>query len=206
MWVARAMHEIRSAPRTWFATLTFRPEQHYRMQSAALLRAAERSIDVREIQPDELERLMWREHQREVTLWLKRVRKGLSASSPLGEVRPEEAPLARGSYGQRTGRSSLRYLLVQETHKSGLPHYHLLLHESSDIPVKHALLTDAWTAGFSKFKLVGDDQRAAFYVVKYLTKANAARVRASLGYGRIPTSGDSEAKLSVTSEWLQPAK
>lgn len=77
----------------------------------------------------------------------------------------------------------LRYLLVAEAHKSGAPHYHLLIHEAGLAPVRHAVLSRQWKLGFSKYNLVKDN-RAAFYVTKYLAKSALARVRASQGYGQ----------------------
>lgn len=176
MWIARAMHEIRVAERTWFATLTLAPEHQYRLQSEGLLAAAARSIPTKELTAREVEVLQWKAVQREVTKFLKRVRKAI-------------------------GMGSLRYILVQEKHKSGLPHYHLLMHECDPgQPIRYDVLRTQWKLGFAKFKLVGDDQRAAFYVCKYLAKANEGRVRASLGYGRAGDhaviSGAAEARLS----------
>ena len=97
----------------------------------------------------------------ELTKWVKRLRK---------------------NYG-----APLRLLLVAEAHKSGLPHYHGLIHEQSpDHPLRHALLSESWRLGFTKFKLVPPDEgarRTSWYVCKYLTKDNRARVRASVDYG-----------------------
>ena len=92
---------------------------------------------------------------RDVTLFLKRVRKNSGAA--------------------------FRYLVVGEAHKSGVPHYHVLVHEASRVQIPHRLLKDAWQAGFSDFKLA--DAKAAGYVAKYISKDVAARVRASAHYG-----------------------
>ena len=63
------------------------------------------------------------------------------------------------------------------------PHYHLLVHEIvGRPPLRHAMLKRQWLAGFVDAKLV-TDERQATYACKYLTKSQAARVRASLGYG-----------------------
>ena len=95
----------------------------------------------------------------DVTKWLKRVRKESGAK--------------------------LRYILVAEAHKSGLPHYHMLVHEQvGGGQVGERTLRKQWAMGFSKWNLV-TDKAPARYVCKYLTKAAAARVRASLNYGRI---------------------
>jgi hypothetical protein len=80
-------------------------------------------------------------------------------------------------------RASLRYLVVTEAHKSGDPHYHMLLHEvSQDEPVRKAILKDCWDLGFTHHKLV-ENERHASYVCKYLSKSMSARVRASQRYG-----------------------
>ena len=95
---------------------------------------------------------------REVTLYLKRVRKESGAR--------------------------VRYLLVAEAHKSGLPHLHILVHEASpDKPVRHKTLEGQWKLGFTRFKLA-HDVKTASYVCKYISKALLARVRASLRYGQ----------------------
>lgn len=75
----------------------------------------------------------------------------------------------------------LRLLLVVEAHKSGLPHYHMLVHQVNEKPLLYDDLKRLWRFGFSKWKLC--EPSAASYVCKYLTKSSLARVRASLGYG-----------------------
>lgn len=103
--------------------------------------------------------------------------------------------------------AGLRFLCVAEAHKSGLPHYHMLVHEPHrGSIVRHAQLSVQWTHGFTTWKLVRD-AKAANYVAKYLAKSSLARVRASVGYGNsntalaiapeggVPRSGGSEATL-----------
>lgn len=82
---------------------------------------------------------------------------------------------------RKNSKAELRYICVQELHKSGNPHYHLLIHEVEGTLTK-AVLQAAWRYGFSQAKLA--DPRTAIYVCKYLTKGEGARVRASLSYGR----------------------
>ena len=186
MWIARAMHEVRAARRTWFGTFTLRPEAHYEMQCRAIAKASARSVASKDLSDEELLVLQTNEVASEMTKYLKRVRKSVALSG------------------------ALRYLMVRENHKSGLPHYHMLLHESADIPIKHKVLVDCWPHGFTKFKLVGEDERAAFYVVKYLGKADGGRVRASIRYGRRggapDTSSDIANEESVWSDYLQACK
>ena len=159
VWRSRAEVEMRLSRRTWFGTLTLRPDRHtYYMYQAAL--AASRSgIDFESEPEHEQFRRRHVEISKEISKFLKRVRK------------------RSGAY--------LRYLLVAEAHKSGLPHYHLLVHEVTDRPVTKRQLESCWRDGFSKWKLVEADQKnVAGYVAKYLAKSAMARVRASLHYGQ----------------------
>lgn len=161
VWRNRATVECHSATRTWFATLTLSPANHVRYGFQAGLKVAKRRGDDFDALPEsEQFALRNQEISKEITKWLKRVRKYSGAP--------------------------FKYLLVTEAHKSGLPHYHLLIHEQcAERPLRHAMLSDQWRLGFSKFKLV-DDPKAATYVTKYLSKSAIARVRASLRYGQTP--------------------
>lgn len=161
-WRTRATAEIGASWRTWFGTLTLRPEEHYLAElraSAALLR---RGVSLAELSPQEQFAERHRAISDDITKWLKRVRK--------------------------ISGSKLRYCLVVEAHKSGLPHYHILVHEvSQDLPVTKRQLQSQWLYGFTQFKLV-EDSKAAAYVTKYLHKSAQARVRASLHYGKYALS------------------
>lgn len=157
MWAARAMHEVREAERTWFATFTLTPEAHYTMQCRAIAHAESRAIPTTELTAEDLFARQSDEVSKELTLWFKRLRKKVPSHS-------------------------VRYLLVRERHKSGLPHWHALIHESGEVPITYRML-DTWEFGFAKFKLM-QDERAAFYVAKYLGKSHDGRVRASVGYGQ----------------------
>ena len=161
-WRMRAESEINAAPRTWFGTLTLRPEEQFKAKCRAEQRLSEGGTVFTRLSPSEQFREIHREIGRDLTLWLKRVRKESGAK--------------------------LRYCLVAEAHKSGLPHYHCLVHEvHNSVSVKERTLRLQWNAGFSKFNLVRD-KVAARYVCKYLSKSSLARVRASLDYGN--TSSD----------------
>ena len=157
----RAVVELRATRgRTWFGTLTLAPQSHFEVVSRIRLRLAKRGEDFDTF--PETRQFSERVHEigKEITLWLKRVRKESAAK--------------------------LRYVLVAERHKSGLPHFHLLVHEvCEDRPVAERTLRKQWHLGFSQFKLVaqGDETRTAGYVAKYLTKSALARVRSSVGYG-----------------------
>lgn len=158
LWAGRAAAEISCATRTWFGTLTLTPQAQY----VALCQAeAMARLDGREWKYcNEQERfnLRTRAIGEQITKYLKRIRK------------------ESGAY--------LRYLLVAEAHKSGEPHFHLLLHEAGELPVRHATLTSQWHLGFTKWKLV-EDKRPSNYMCKYLSKDARARVRASRGYGAL---------------------
>lgn len=159
-WAYRAKAETAASPRTWFATLTLNPAAHWRVQLAAMARLTEGGTIWETLSPDEQFLERHREISIEITKFLKRVRKNSGAP--------------------------MRYILVAEAHKSGLPHYHLLVHEVDEgRQVRHRDLTDAWSWGHSRFKLVEGPQ-TAWYVCKYLSKAQLARVRASVRYGKTP--------------------
>ncbi len=150
----------RTQGRTWFLTLTLSPQWHSTMANRARLRLARQSVDFETLTPATQFAERNREIGREITLYIKRVRK--RAGVPL------------------------RYCLVAEKHKSGLPHYHALVHEVDfDNPVRSSILRKEWKLGFSQCKLVaqGDEAKTANYVAKYLSKDAASRVRASVGYG-----------------------
>ena len=88
----------------------------------------------------------------------------------------------------RSGGARFRYLVVYEAHKDGWPHVHLLVHEVHD-PIRERVLQAEWPVGFSKWRLVDSDLRAAWYIAKYLTKDALARVRASQHYGQAGAIG-----------------
>lgn len=102
---------------------------------------------------------MHAEASKAITLWLKRLRKN--------------------------SQCKFRYLLVTEAHKSGDPHFHLLIHEVEG-RLTERLLRLTWEHGFSRFKLIGTEEGTATskYICKYLSKSLLARVRASVRYGQ----------------------
>lgn len=157
LWTARAREETRGSSRTWFGTFTLAPEHHSRAVMLAdliLRKGGERFEDL-----SSTERFAWRHKvlSDEFTKYLKRVRKESGAR--------------------------LRYILVAEAHKSGLPHWHCLIHEvNAEQPVRHRVLVDQWRLGFTSFKLCEPD--GVTYVTKYLSKCALARVRASVRYGQ----------------------
>lgn len=155
-WRYRAVAEYRAAPRTWLVTLTLSPDQQFLCLTRALRNIDAQGVDVGSLSDRDLFDLRQRETGRLVTLYLKRLRKD---------------------------GCSIRYMLVCEAHKSGLPHYHLLVHElQGSLPVRHKQLKRHWTYGLSDARLV-ESVAGATYATKYLTKTALARVRASVGYG-----------------------
>lgn len=155
LWTARGIAESKASTRVWFGTLTVRPEERFKIMLRVRSEAATRGTDFGLLSNAEQYKAIERYTSREVTLWLKRVRKNSKAR--------------------------LRYLLVSEAHKDGFPHYHVLLHEQGSEVSKRVLET-AWRYGFSQFRLVSGEGPVG-YVCKYLAKSALTRVRASLRYG-----------------------
>lgn len=168
-WASRALNEFDEAPRTWMGTLTLSPESHALVYARTIrgITIPTKTGGVKmlrppvpdfgalppEVQFTELVRTIGYD----LTLFIKRVRKN--------------------------ARTPFRYLLVAEKHKSGLPHFHILINEKMDrAPIRKTVLKDAWNLGFSKFSLV-DTSGGAVYVCKYMAKDALNRVRASFKYG-----------------------
>lgn len=167
-WRMRANSEWQAASRTWFGTLTLAPHHHFRVTTQARMYYA-KSLDEAKRDFDTLgtEEQFAARHKiisREITLFVKRIRENSGAE--------------------------LRLMCVSEQHKSGLPHYHMLVHEANPAQsISKAQLEAAWKWGFSSWRLV-KDAKAAAYVTKYLQKSSMARVRASIDYGQRPNGID----------------
>lgn len=175
LWRSRAAIECGRSSRTWFATLTFTPAQHEHFANEARAYCFSNGLDYEALAADEQFRLRCSVPRtkdrppggafRHVTLWLKRLRKSTGAA--------------------------FVYLVVTEAHKSGLPHFHALLHERKpETPLRHKALGESWNGGFSNFKLI--EPAKVGYVTKYISKSSGAQVRASLRYG---ASFTNDAKL-----------
>lgn len=161
LWQVRTIQELKAAPRTWFGTLTMSPVAQFRMLSQARHEAHTRAIKWEELSYDERFRRVANTSLKEVTKYIKRVRKNSGVP--------------------------LRYICVTEQHKTGLPHFHLLIHEVELRPVTHKILSQAWVLGFEKWRLVDlsiEPKRSARYICKYLTKDALTRIRASQHYGQ----------------------
>lgn len=155
-WMARSVVEFDRAKRCWLWTLTIRPSALSMFGLRTAARLAARRVVLEHLSPDEQFREKHADISREIQLMFKRMR-------------------SQGAV--------FRYLQVVEAHKSGLPHYHLMLFES-DEPLKKRYLDEQWAFGFSTARLV-DDRRGACYAAKYLHKDNCGRVRASIGFGSL---------------------
>lgn len=184
LWTARAIAECQMAERTWFGTLTLRPDVAHLALSRARHKEAVQGVDFDKLPEPERFALWNRQIQVEVTKFLKRLR--------MEALRAAGVP----AHGRL---SPVRYLFVVEKHASGVPHYHALIHETHpDIPVRKRMLDGQWKLGFTQFRLIDDafpedtwasgsnvrpNARPAHYVCKYLQKDALARVRASTAYG-----------------------
>lgn len=187
MWRCRAEIEYAASHlrggRTWFGTLTLRPSEHFRMRLKAIKQFTDRGCDP---EADTFEALTEKEQfdltdsqvYQEFKKFWKRIRKETGAK--------------------------FRYLVVAERHKSGLVHYHCLVHEHDLVnKVRKETLERQWLLGFSQWR-VCNDARAGAYATKYLLKEAGVRVRASGRYGRDAASttpeghrGQGEARTPV---------
>lgn len=149
--------EYASSTRTWLLTLTNNPTRHAHQLALVRRYLAKQGVDYDGLDYGEQFALRAAEMGKEVTKFLKRLRKNSAAP--------------------------FRYLAVTEMHQNGAPHVHLLLHEQDVArPLRKDMIQSCWHDGFSNAKLV-KDVRQAVYVCKYLSKTKVARVRASLKYG-----------------------
>lgn len=158
LWRRRIATEAATWPRTWFGTLTLRPDEHFRVLTSARARETAQGVDFDALSDREqktiLDGIMWRD----IKLALMRI---------------------RSAYG-----SPFRYVCVSEAHKSGFAHYHLLVHQVvAQPPLKYRDLAGQWKLGFTVWRLV-HGMEGPMYIAKYLSKSDAlARVRASQHYG-----------------------
>lgn len=158
-WARRCENELLLSERTWFCTMTLRPNEQLHVLQLVRQKATSKGQDFDAYSSDHQFRELAREALKLVTRYLKRVRKRSEAK--------------------------FRYMLVCEPHKSGLPHIHLFIHEGIGTGVvTWRDLSKQWPYGWYNFKLVDkSDTRKSHYLCKYLGKSDGARVRASLGYG-----------------------
>lgn len=177
LWTARAIAETRASARTWFGTLTLSPAERFRLLGQVRTSLKGGGEDFDRLAPLEQFRRYADAAQRDITLWLKRVRKESGAK--------------------------LRYLAVTEEHVSGDPHWHVLVHEPHALtPVRKSVLQSQWRLGFSRWKLC--DSGSAGYACKYLAKTLLARVRASQRYGQTSLDIVKETLRFLERETLTP--
>lgn len=158
LWRSRAVAETKQASRTWFGTLTLAADRQFHWQLVATKRARREGLDFDALPPGKKFQRVDREIYGELKKGIKRLAKAL-------------------------GYSAFKYIVVTEAHKSGLPHYHFLLHEANGRTVLYAdLKRYLWREGFSSYRLVAEDENPT-YLCKYLNKSLLARVRASQRYG-----------------------
>jgi len=175
LWGNRAVQETVDSSRTWFGTLTFAPSERYRLELLTRHRLEAQGITLEELPPVERFRELAKEANHEVQKFIKRLR--------FGNKREKRPPAV------------MRFFLAVEPHEDWRPHFHMLVHEVSEVfPVTKAMLEGPWQLGFVKWRLLknGTEQdaeslkkvkKAAFYAAKYLGKFSIARVRASEDYG-----------------------
>lgn len=199
LWTGKAISEWGMAARTWFVTLTFTPENHFLADNSASVRLRKAGADFDLLMQREKFEERTKELGKEITLFLKRLRKG--------------TPQRRFP--------QFRYLIVAEAHKgrdtgttvAGRPHFHMLIHElvpgslidpsetrRSRKDGRYYVWDDAfirrqWRMGHSKIVLA-ENRNAAAYVCKYISKAALVRMRASFRYG----AGSSQHKRPNGSE------
>lgn len=168
VWATRGQLELVAAERSWFGTLTLRPEERFMARIKADANTAKSCVRWGDLNASEQFKEIAKVIRGDFQKFLKRVRKQSGAR--------------------------LRYLMTCEAHKDGFPHLHLLLHEY-DGRVTKRCLEQQWPHGLSHWRLVdAHDHKVPWYVAKYLTKSILAKPVASLRYGRPPLEAFSEAK------------
>lgn len=181
-WSARIANELKwhaaLGKRTWFVTLTWRPESRFRVLSEARKEARRRGVDYDALpQPKQFVFLAGACGEA-VTKYLKRVRRTTEATT------------------------AFRYVAVVEAHKEAeiWPHFHLLMHETA-AQFTERKLKGEWKEGFFHARLA--DEKAAWYVAKYLSKEALCRIRASAKYGK---TASAIALVGLAEEHEKPAR
>lgn len=179
------MVEARASKRCWKATLTFSPQEAFLYETEARQRARKRNNSWDMVGPRDRKRYLLAAAGRRLTLAFKRA---------------------------RVNGFKVRYISVPELHKSGVVHFHLVIHEIGDEIRKQCQHCRGecgciacygtskrqcdgrkrpccwqafWPHGFSQFKLVAEGGEAAAirYATKYAAKDNCGRIRSSIRYG-----------------------
>lgn len=165
LWRIRAKTEVQDSFRTWLGTFTLEPYNLYKAKVLASDRVKKRYPyrDFNTLTDEERFREVHSVISEKITLRLNAFRQMY--------------------YRKHKVRPAFKYLIVAEAHKSGEPHYHLLIHEkASDKPIRYEELRHIWPHGFYHYRLVKPEDNPV-YLCKYLSKSMLARVRASQRYG-----------------------
>lgn len=169
-WRQRALAEMSAASRTWFATLTIRPEERWRIDYAALQRYPELGV--------EAVRSFRERHTvvcQELTRFLKRVRK--NSGAPLRYL-----------------------LVAESHKDGFPHYHALIHEVSPDKPVRHATLSAGWTFGFSQFKLTTDPKSAYYVTKYLTKSALArVRASARYGRSERSDIGEGNLQPCITS-------
>lgn len=209
-WAHRAVTQYERSARTWLGTITLSGFQHARLDAAVAAKAQESGAFWQtEWSAKDYFRERCEVFGRWLSLWLKRVR--------VNEARRRRGDGDTFAYSEAWIHSApqFSYLLVAEMHKSGRPHWHILIHEDRPYELvreheyyvtqkgvtrvdEKALLRQSWKLGFTHFELC-TDSRSVGYLCKYLAKDMLWRVRASRDYGSEEISNPGGAS-AVTSE------
>lgn len=170
MWAARSIVEHSRAMRTWFCTLTFKPEVVLKSKYAAILSCSRRAVDYDSLNTLEQFAEDVKIHNEHLTLFLKRLRKRIADREK--------------QRGHPVPKNFLRYVACAEAHKSGVVHFHINIYECHlTAQVKWKDIAKAWMQyGHMKANLVTSLSRAC-YASKYVSKNLEVRVRASQGFG-----------------------
>ena len=200
-WAHRARAEFERSACTWLGTITLTPFQHMRLDAAVAAKAQKTGAFVQtEWKPEDYFRERCEVFGRWISLWLKRVRVKEQRRRGKGSQAPD-----------------FSYLLVAEMHRSGRPHWHVLVHEPRPYELIRAdeyyvtrkgvvrvddaaMVRKTWQLGFTQFELCRDS-RSASYLCKYLAKDMLWRVRASQKYG-----GDCVTALSGVESEVSPPR
>jgi len=171
-WMGRAINETQQSVRTWFCTLTLRPQMQDHYRNIARVRAAKRGIDFDALDDNERFSLHCTAIYQEVKRYIKRIRKNTNAGLRLLAI-----------FERHDGEKDV----VSSGANRGQPHLHLLVHQLTSAAIKYEDL-DTWPLGFIKANLVRNREAGPIYVCKYITKSAGARVRASTDYGALRQS------------------
>jgi len=203
-WTGRAMDEFAASPATWLFTITLRPEVHYMMDARMQSPLYRGSTMVRDavgplsgLTPVTTFRLRSREIGYEITDMLKRIRKKGPFRYLLVAERHMEDP-SSPVYGRPHFHMLLHEVHGKPLHVDSDWQAHagpceancrhasggLLVHPKPGMVHDHAFVRTQWPHGFTQVVRCMS-AKGAVYVCKYVSKDPMARVRASLGYGKL---------------------